>query len=169
MRSSGARLEASSLAERLPRRAGLRFISISPLPTVDGGLELLTADGATAARLQRAMRGLEMEFSLRVRGELQPSQREAILSGALDSGVLQVRLLEPAGGEGSNRWYRLIAVGASGNEVRQLVERAAATLVRMLRTRIGALNLPRTLPRGRWRELSEQELASVSGNPGSDH
>jgi len=165
---SGARLEASSLAERLPRRAGLRFISISPLPAVDGGLELLTADGATAARLQRAMRGIEMEFSLRVRGELQPSQREAILSGALDRGVLQVRSLEPTGGGGSNRWYRLVAVGASGNEVRQLVERAAATLVRMLRTRIGALSLPRTLTRSRWRELSEQELASVLGNPGSD-
>ena len=165
---------ADSLASRLPRRAGRRFISISPLPTVDGGLELLTADGTTASRLQRAMRTAEMEFSLRVRGELSEQQLQAIHRGRLDDGrALQITLLEPSGGEGSNRWYRLIAVGASGNEVRQLIERAAATLVRMLRVRIGALSLPRTLPRGHWRELSEEELArvresvSAAGSPGS--
>jgi 23S rRNA pseudouridine2605 synthase len=160
---------AGSMAARLPRRAGRRFISISPLPAVDGGLELLTADGATASRLQRAMHGTEMEFSLRIRGELSVEQQQAIRSGMLDRGsAIRIVLLEPAGGEGSNRWYRLVAVGASGNEIRQLIERAAATLVRMLRTRIGALALPRTLPRGHWRELTEEELASVADSPGSD-
>ena len=86
---------------------------------------------------------------------------------------VRVVLLEPSGGEASNRWYRLVAVGASGNDIRRLAERAAATLVRMLRTRIGALTLPRTVPRGHWRELTADELGSVSqaagpaGSPGS--
>ena len=44
-----------AMLERLPRRAGRRFISVSPMPRVDGGLELLTADGALARRLQRAV------------------------------------------------------------------------------------------------------------------
>jgi 23S rRNA pseudouridine2605 synthase len=157
------------MASRLPRRAGLRFISISPLPAVDGGLELLTADGAVASRLQRAMRGMEMEFSLRVRGELSPEQQQAIRQGMRDRGTaIQIVLLEPSGGEASNRWYRLVAVGASGNEIRQLIERAAVTLVRMLRTRVGKLTLPRTLPRSHWRELTSEELASVVDSPGSD-
>ncbi len=86
--------------------------------------------------------------------------------------MLRVALLEPAGGEASNRWYRLVAMGASGNEMRQLIERAAATLVRLLRTRIGALTLPRTLPRGHWRELTRlrtavTESAGAAGSPGS--
>jgi 23S rRNA pseudouridine2605 synthase len=158
----------SSMASRLPRRAGLRFISVSPLPTVDGGLELLTADGALASRLQRATRGLEMEFSLRVRGELSPEQQTAIRQGMLDRGsALNITLLEPSGGEASNRWYRLVALGASGNEIRQLIERCAVTLVRMLRTRVGNLALPRTLPRSHWRELTSEELASVLDSPGS--
>jgi 23S rRNA pseudouridine2605 synthase len=164
----------ASMAARLPRRAGRRFISVSPLPMVDGGLELLTADGATASRLQRAMRGVEMEFSLRVRGELSAAQQQAIRAGVLDrGGAIRIVLLEPSGGEGSNRWYRLVAVGASGNDIRQLIERAAATLVRMLRTRVGALALPRALPRGHWRELTADELAllsraaGVAGSPGS--
>src|ERR1700752_626597 len=33
------------LFERLPRRSGRRFIAISPLPRVDGGLELVSSDG----------------------------------------------------------------------------------------------------------------------------
>jgi 23S rRNA pseudouridine2605 synthase len=165
---SGKSSSSSSMAERLPRRAGLRFISISPLPAVDGGIEFLTADGALASRLQRTVHALEMEFSLRVRGELSEEQQQAIRAGMLDRGTaVKVVLLEPGGGEGSNRWYRLIAAGCSGNDIRQLFERSAVTLVRMLRTRMGSFGLPRTLPRSHFRPLTDDELASLLGNPGS--
>jgi 23S rRNA pseudouridine2605 synthase len=164
----GAEPALSSIAARLPRRAGRRFVAISPLPRVDGGLELLTADGAMATRLQRAIRGLEVEYSLRVRGELSAAQQQAIRLGQLDRGsAVAVIALEPSGGEGSNRWYRLLVRGASGNEVRQLIERAAVTVVRMLRTRLGPLSLPRTLPRSHWRALEASELDALLGSPGS--
>ncbi|HTW73806.1 MAG TPA: S4 domain-containing protein [Steroidobacteraceae bacterium] len=159
----------SQLTERLPRRTGRRFVSVSPMPTPDGGLELLTADGALATRLQRAVRTLEVEFHLRVRGELSAAQQSAILAGRLDSGApLRVLALEPSGGEGSNRWYRLCVLGASGAEVRRLIERQAVTLVRALRTRLGALLLPPTLARGRWRALSAAELSGLLGSPVTD-
>ena len=158
--------QAESFAARLPRRAGRRFISVSPLATIDGGLELLSADGTLAARLQRAVGSLPMEFSLRVRGELSEAQQQAILAGELDSGArVRVQALEPAGGEASNRWYRLITVGASGAQVRQLIERQAVTLTRALRTRLGALALPPTLARGRWRELCAEELSALLDSP----
>jgi len=166
--AGGVMTRGVSIAERLPRRTGRRFISISPMPAVDGGLELLTADGALATRLQRAVHAQEMEFSLRIRGELSEQQRQAILEGMLDRGAaLRVLALTPTGGEGSNRWYRLLAAGASGNDIRQLIERQAATLVRMLRTRIGALALPRTLARSHWRELEGAEVTALLGNRGS--
>jgi 23S rRNA pseudouridine2605 synthase len=166
--TAGRAASAASIAERLPRRAGRRFISISPMPTVDGGLELLTADGALATRLQRAVHALEMEFSVRIRGELSAEQQQAIRAGMLDSGAaLRVLQLEPSGGEGSNRWYRLLAAGASGNDIRQLIERQAVTLVRMLRTRVGTLALPRTLARSHWRELEGAELSALLGSRGS--
>jgi 23S rRNA pseudouridine2605 synthase len=166
--AGGAAAPGASIAERLPRRAGRRFMSISPMPTVDGGLELVTADGALAMRLQRAVHAKEMEFSLRVRGELTDEQQQAIRAGMLDRGVA-VRVLEltPTGGEGSNRWYRLLAAGASGNDIRQLIERQAVTLVRMLRTRVGTLALPRTLARSHWRELEGAEVTALLGSPGS--
>lgn len=156
----------AQLSARLPRRAGRRFISVSPMPTGDGGLELLSADGALAARLQRAVRSLEVEFHLRVRGELSEPQQSAILGGELDGPArLTVLALEASGGEGTNRWYRLLARGASGSEVRRLIERQGATLARMLRTRLGTLQLPPTLSRGQWREMQPAELSALLDSP----
>jgi 23S rRNA pseudouridine2605 synthase len=157
-----------SLAERLPRRAGRRFISISPMPISDGGLELLTADGTLAARLQRAVHSLEVEFSLRVRGQLSDEQQQAICEGVLaGGGAITVRSLEASGGEGSNRWYRLVALGARGSDVRTLLDRQGVTLTRAMRTRLGTLELPSTLARGQWRELEPAELSALLGSPGT--
>ncbi len=95
------RLPRPGLIERLPRRAGRRFISVSPMPRVDGGLELVSSDGALAARLQRQVHALTSEFRVRVRGELSETQLAGILEGVLDSGApLAVQRCEAAGGEG---------------------------------------------------------------------
>jgi 23S rRNA pseudouridine2605 synthase len=123
----------------------------------------VTADGALALQLQRGVRLLGCEFSVRVRGELRPEQLTAILGGELDSGArLHVERCEAAGGEGSNRWYQLAARGASGKQVRQLFERQGALVSRVLRTRLGPLRLERALARGRCRELSAEELTALS-------
>ena len=150
------------MAGRVPRRFGRRLIPVSPMPRGDGGLELLAADGELAAQLQRSVHALTSEFGVRVRGELDEAQTRAILGGELDSGArLAVERCEPAGGEGANRWYQLAVKGASGREVRQLLERQGAQVSRVLRTRLGSLALERSLGRGRFRELSEEELRSL--------
>jgi 23S rRNA pseudouridine2605 synthase len=151
--------DAVPLLARLPKRAGRRFMVVSPMPRIDGGLELLCADGELAARLQRSVRSLSSELSVRVRGELTEQQIEGVLGGVLDSGErLTVLGCEPAGGEGANRWYAITARGASGKEVRQLFERQGAIVSRVLRTRLGSLALERSLGRGHYRELAREEL-----------
>jgi 23S rRNA pseudouridine2605 synthase len=151
-----------SMAAGLPRRTGQRFISVSPMPQVDGGLELLTADGELAGRLQRAVRAHTVVFSLRVRGLLTAPQEAGILAGQLDRGTsLKVRGITSAGGTGTNHWYQIDTLGASGNDLRQLLERQGVTVSRLLRTRLGSLQLERTLPRGRWRELSADEINAL--------
>ena len=105
---------------------------------------------------------------MRVHGELGEPQLEAVRRGVRErGGAFEVRALEAAGGQASNRWYRLVAVGASGREIRQLFERQGAVVVRVLRTRIGTLTLPRTLARGHWRALERAELDALIGNRGS--
>jgi 23S rRNA pseudouridine2605 synthase len=159
----------TSLLDRIPRRAGRRFIPVSPMPRVDGGLELVTSDGDLAAKLQRSMRWLTCEFSVRVHGELSPVGIENILEGNLDTGEkLQIDSCAAAGGEGSNRWYSLVARGASGKDIRQLFERQGALVSRVLRTQLGSLALDRHLSRGQFRELQPEELDALLAAAGAN-
>ncbi len=153
-----------STLERLPRVAGRRFIAVSPMPRQDGGLELVTSDGELAEKLQRAVRGLVAEFSVRVRGELGEAQLQSVLHGELDRGArLEVVACSPGGGEGANRWYSLTARGASGKDVRQLFERSGALVSRVLRTGLGSVSLERSLGRGQFRRLAPEELETLLG------
>ncbi|MCC6173419.1 MAG: rRNA pseudouridine synthase [Gammaproteobacteria bacterium] len=166
-RSPGDDLQ-QGLVPRLPRRAGRRFVAISPMPRVDGGLELLTSDGALAARLQRRVRDSISEFSVRVRGDLNDTGREAVLHGELDDGsVLRVESLEASGEEGdaSNRWYHIRARGPSGKAVRQLFERQGVVVSRVMRTALGELKLTRDLGRGHFRLLHPEEAALLDVAP----
>lgn len=150
------------LLARLPKRGGRRFVVVSPMPRIDGGLEIVCGDGELAARLQRSVRRLESELSVRVRGELMEQQVAGVLGGVLDSGDrLAVLGCEAAGGEGANRWYAVRARGASGKDVRQLFERQGAIVSRVLRTRLGPLMLDRALGRGHFRELTGGEIESL--------
>lgn len=154
------------MLSRLPRRAGRRFIAISPMPRIDGGLELVTSDGELASQLQRGVRHLISGLSVRVHGELLARQLEGILAGRLDSGeTLEVERCEPSGGEGSNRWYTFAGRGVSGKQVRQLFERQGALVSRVLRTQLGPLALDRRLTRGQFRALTPQELQSLLAIP----
>ena len=153
----------AAMASRLPGRAGRRFIAVSPMPRSDGGLELLTSDGELAVKLQRAARHVASEFSVRVRGELTEVQLQGILSGVLDRGTaLVVESCEKAGGEGANRWYSVTARGGSGKDVRQLFERQAALVSRVLRTRFGPLTLARNIARGQFRELTREQTQALT-------
>lgn len=164
-RSTGQSLEETILA-RLPRRVGRRFLAISPMPRVDGGLELVTADGALAERLQRRVRTWQTSFLVRVRGEIPEAGLEGIRSGRLDDGrTLAVSEIEGSDEEigSANRWYRLTVVGASGKDVRQLFERQGALVSRIQRIGIGPLALTRDLNRGHFRAVTAEEAALLNG------
>jgi 23S rRNA pseudouridine2605 synthase len=169
-RSPGESLR-EELVPRLPRRTGLRFLAVSPMPQPDGGLELLTSDGALAERLQRRVREWPVECRVRIRGVLEPQSIAAIERGELDDGrTLAVTEVEGSEeeAEGANRWYRIIARGASGKDIRRLFERQGALVSRVQRTALGPFALTRDLNRGQFRPLSDEEasaLASVMPRP----
>ncbi len=161
--------EHQALTERLPRRAGNRFIPISPMPRIDGGLEIVTSDGHLAVQLQRTVHSMPSEFSVRVRGELEEPALGSILRGTLDRGInLKVVSVEPGGGEGANRWYTIVASGGSGKDIRQLFERHGALVSRVLRTKLGALVLDRHLSRGQFRPLTPDEIQSLLASPAEE-
>jgi 23S rRNA pseudouridine2605 synthase len=160
--------ERQALIERLPRTAGRRFIAVSPMPGVDGGLELVTSDGALAAKLQRAIHRLPSEFSVRVMGLLGPDQLKGVKSGKLDRAarmVVEQLGTSEADLEGANRWYALLVRGASGKDIRQLFERQGALVSRVLRVAIGAVKLDKSLSRGQFRQLEEKDIDALLAPP----
>jgi 23S rRNA pseudouridine2605 synthase len=160
--------ERAALIERLPKNAGRRFIAVSPMPNVDGGLELVTSDGALATRLQRAVHRLPTEFNVRVKGTLGPDQLAGVKSGKLDRParmVIDALSASEAEIEAANRWYSIVARGASGKDIRQLFERQGALVSRVLRLSMGSLKLEKDLVRGQFRQLEEADVAALLNPP----
>jgi 23S rRNA pseudouridine2605 synthase len=146
------------------------------MPNSDGGLELVTSDGALATKLQRAVHRHPSEFTVRVKGLLGPDQLEGVKSGTLDRPtrmVIDSVSASEAELEGANRWYAVIARGASGKDIRQLFERQGVLVSRVVRIGVGSLKLDKTLSRGQYRQLEDEEVAvlaappAVSPGPGS--
>jgi 23S rRNA pseudouridine2605 synthase len=156
--------ERAALIERLPKNAGKRFIAVSPMPGIDGGLEVVTSDGALAAKLQRAVHKLPTEFSVRVKALLGPDQLAGVQSGKLDRPVrMTVESLSSSEAEleGSNRWYSIVARGASGKDIRQLFERQGVLVSRILRVSMGTLALDKSLSRGQFRQITDEEIEAL--------
>lgn len=151
---------APSSLEKLPKSAGRRWIPVSPLAAVDGGLELFVTDGGLAAALARRGHEIACEYSVRLRGDFDeasvPRVMQAAAAGDLSAGRLTG--IEIAGGEGSNRWVQVSCIGLRPRDLKALFERCGFEANRVLRTRLGPVVMDRALARGRSRPLTEDEL-----------
>ncbi len=157
-----AEANAGQLFDKLPRRAGRRWVPVSPLPPNDGGLELLTSDGDLAQALMRRLSQLRVEFAVRIHGEPSADQLQQLRSGcAGEGGALEVEAFEPAGGEGANRWFTLVTRGGRAREVHRLFKDAGMELSRLLRVALGPVTMDRGLARERSRPLDAAETAEL--------
>jgi 23S rRNA pseudouridine2605 synthase len=154
---------APSSLEKLPKSAGRRWIPVSPLGSQDGGLELFVTDGALAAALARRGHAISCEYSVRVRGGFDDAAVPRLRKAAEEHEDTAGRLaeVEPAGGEGSNRWVQLRCVGLRPRDLKGLFERCGFEANRILRTRYGPIAMDRALARGRSRALTEGELRAL--------
>lgn len=158
----------ASVFDRLPKVGGARWIAIGRLDFNTSGLMLFTTDGETANRLMHPRYGTEREYAVRVVGEVGEQQKRALLEGvSLEDGSASFNSLAEAGGEGTNRWYRVTIAEGRNREVRRMFEAVGLMVSRLMRVRYGPVVLPRTLKRGMARELSEAEVARVLAGAGA--
>jgi len=144
-----------SVFEKLPKVSGGRWIAVGRLDFNTEGLLLLTTSGELANRLMHPRFEVEREYAVRLLGELTPEQRNQLLEGlTLEDGVARFSRLEDAGGQGANHWYRAVISEGRNREVRRMFEALGMQVSRLIRIRYGAVQLPRSLSRGRFLELA---------------
>jgi len=156
-----------SVFDRLPTMKTGKWLAVGRLDFNTEGLLLFTTSGDLANRLMHPRYGIEREYAVRTLGELEEGMRQKLLSGVeLEDGIAQFSKIADGGGEGINKWYRVIIGEGRNREVRRMFEAIGLTVSRLIRTRYGAMTLPHGLKRGRWEELEEhavRTLLNISG------
>ena len=148
--------------EALPRLRGSRWVSVGRLDTTTSGLLIFTNDGELANKLMHPSAEVEREYAVRVLGKVSDEQLLALKRGVrLDDGMAKFDDIQEAGGEGANHWYHVTLKEGRNREVRRLWDAIGLTVSRLIRIRYGSMSLPRNLPRGAWRDATEEEVSAL--------
>ena len=151
-----------SVFDRLPSIKMGKWLAVGRLDFNTEGLLLFTTSGDLANRLMHPRYNIEREYAVRTLGELEEGMRQKLLAGVeLEDGLGQFSRIIDGGGEGANRWYRVIINEGRNREVRRMFEAVGLTVSRLIRTRYGAMLLPKGLKRGRWDELEENAVRDL--------
>ncbi|MFZ2648644.1 MAG: pseudouridine synthase [Burkholderiaceae bacterium] len=155
---------------RLPRLMQGKWQSIGRLDINTEGLLLFTNSGELAHQLMHPRFGVEREYAVRVLGTLEAQAKEYLLAGVeIDGQMANFRSIEDGGGEGVNRWYRVVIAEGRNREVRKLFDTVGLTVNRLIRIRYGSVVLPHGLKRGVWVDLDENEVRAVRRLAGGEH
>ena len=154
--------QRATVFDRLPKLRGARWVSVGRLDFNTEGLLVFTTSGELANRLMHPRYGWEREYAVRILGRIGEEARERLLAGVeLEDGPAAFARIEDVGGDGINHWYRVVISEGRNREVRRMFEAVSLTVSRLVRIRFGPLGMPRSLPRGRWMELSDSEVGAL--------
>jgi 23S rRNA pseudouridine2605 synthase len=159
----------ASVFDNLPKLRGAKWIAIGRLDFNTEGLMIFTTSGELANHLMHPRFEVEREYAVRVLGELSEEMIRKLLDGVeLDDGPAKLQSLFVAGGEGANRWYRVVIMEGRKREVRRIFEHLGLTVSRLTRIRFGPISLPPQLRRGQKTELDDDQVAQVLQWAGMD-
>jgi 23S rRNA pseudouridine2605 synthase len=151
-----------SVFDRLPTMKTGKWLAVGRLDFNTEGLLLFTTSGDLANKLMHPRYNVEREYAVRTLGELEEGMRQKLLAGVqLDDGLAAFSKIQDGGGEGVNRWYRVVIGEGRNREVRRMFEAVGLTVSRLIRTRYGLMTLPGSLKRGRWEELDEHDVRGL--------
>ncbi len=153
--------------DRLPRLKQGRWINVGRLDLNTSGLLLFTTDGELANRLMHPSYQMDREYAVRVMGEVDEAMIERLKTGVmLEDGPARFTDVVSSGGDGINRWYHVCLLEGRNREVRRLWESQGVKVSRLKRVRFGPVFLGAELPMGRWREMKQNEIDTLSEEVG---
>ena len=155
----------NTVFDNLPHLKRGRWVQVGRLDLNTSGLLIFTNNGELANRLMHPKFELEREYAVRVYGQVSPDAIKALQQGVmLDDGVAKFKRIVCRGGEGTNTWYHVVLAEGRNREVRRLWESQGVEVSRLIRIRYGQLQMPRSLSRGEFVELSIKEVDAFISN-----
>lgn len=139
---------------RLPSIKNGRWITVGRLDINTTGLLLFTTDGELANRLMHPSSGIDREYVVRIRGEVEDGVLTRLREGVLlDDGMARFSDIKAARSTAGHSWYHVTIMEGRNREVRRLWESQDLMVSRLKRARFGPLFLPSRLKLGQWEYL----------------
>jgi 23S rRNA pseudouridine2605 synthase len=150
--------------------AGLpaRVVPVGRLDASTEGLLMLTDDGDLAHRVSHPSFELDKVYCLEATGELSEAARERLETGVLlDGRPTSPALVEVLSRERNATRARITIHEGRKRQVRRMFEAVGHPVKRLTRIRVGPLEIGDLRP-GRWRHMTEEELAKLRAAVGMD-
>ncbi len=140
-----------------------RWLAVGRLDINTAGLLLFTNDGELLHALTHPSTGIDREYAVRVRGQVDDAMLQRLRDGVLlDDGLARFTDIQPGrDATGSNQWFYVVLMEGRNREVRRLWESQDVTVSRLKRVRYGNVFIPSSLPSGTYKELGDEEVDAL--------
>ncbi len=144
-----------------------RVFTVGRLDKDSEGLLLLTNDGDLAFRMTHPRYGIEREYRVFLAGETKPESIAKLKRGTIVEGerVTPLRVELEESPEPLRLWVRMVLTEGRKREVRVICQAAGYTVLRLVRTRYGAIHLG-GLATGKSRALTVDEVGMLRKSVG---
>jgi 23S rRNA pseudouridine2605 synthase len=133
-----------SVYSLLPKES--RWVMVGRLDLNTSGLLLFTNNGDLANKLMHPSSQIDREYAVRVLGQVESEDIKQLTTGIeLEDGFAKFDRVTIGGGEGANRWYKVVLKEGRKREVRRLWESLGFKVSRLIRIRFGEIRLPENL------------------------
>ena len=153
--------EGRPTAYELVRDAGPHLQAIGRLDLASSGLLLFTTDTRLSAALLDPANAVPRVYVVTVRGSVDDASLEALSRGLTIDGVLVTPRVTLRKRSGRETHLLVELVEGRNREIRRLFAAVGHEVTRLLRVSFGGVELG-TLPPGRWRPLTYDELRTVA-------
>jgi len=149
-----------SVFDLLPENS--RWIMVGRLDLNTSGLLLFTNNGELANKLMHPSAQIDREYAVRVLGKVKEEHIKKLTNGVeLEDGFAKFHKVTQGGGEGANRWYRVVIREGRKREVRRLWEFLNFKVSRLIRTRFGDIRLPDNLRSNQSEYLKPKQVQAL--------
>jgi 23S rRNA pseudouridine2604 synthase len=142
-----------------------RIFPIGRLDKDSEGLILLTSDGSIVNRILRAENGHEKEYIVNLTSNIKPGFKKAMENGVTIYNPVRHEMTKTLPCKvkiESDTAFKIILNQGLNRQIRRMCSELGYTVARLKRIRIMNIDLG-FLPKGKWRELSEEEYAGLVG------